>query len=158
MLIQEKLQNSKYSVIGIFGMRGSGKTYLSTKLQMPTDKVYYIDIVGAMRHELDNQKVAIVEVDTLISANQLNQFFTKMPEQKQFCFDISSMHRKNMVAFTDTLCDYLMQSGEECSLIVDECGEVLPQDMSEYSHRLESVARMGRNKGIINFTATTKSK
>ena len=159
MQIQKEINKLPYGVISAVGKRGAGKTYKVLHLDYPTDKVFWIDVVGAFRVEMENKEDTVVmQLDILGSKNELFKILDKC-EEKNILLDVSMLSRKDMCKTVDDVCDYLLMhvSGRFTStLVVDEIGETNPQDMTVYAHRLESVARMGRNKGINWLVMTTQ--
>jgi hypothetical protein len=156
-MLQQRINESNYMVIGILGMRGCGKTYLashSLDFSQKVDTAFYLDVVGAFRKEVPD--AVVIEVDTIPDYNSFREFLNKQTGKK-LLLDISNLTRKDMVDITDMLCDYLRRDfAKTCALIVDEVGELIPQSMEFYSHGLESCARMGRNKGVLYLVLITQ--
>jgi hypothetical protein len=159
MPIQKELDSLPYGVIGVLGLRGSGKTYLSSKLDFSkVDKVFYLDTVGAFSknfREWKNEKEFLSRGEFLI----LN--FSKLPDklscirafdapkEKHVVLNIMTLPSRDMVVFVDWLCEYLKWKKKPCALVADEVGEFCDQERVNYSYEFESVVRIGRNLGIL---------
>ena len=155
---QEIIENEKYAVITISGMRGSGKSYLASHLDFTSkvDLAIYIDVVGAFKKE--RQDIDYLDVDFLPKKEQIKHILNKAIEIKtrELIFDISYLSREEMVDFIDLLSEVLLQMNKKTAVIIDEVGEILEQEGKFYSHGLERLVRIGRNKNVLFVVMITQ--
>lgn len=163
MLIKE-VENSHSYVISIAGMRGSGKTLLATNWFDEIDKqdnVIFIDVVGALRNYLKDNKadVQVLDINKVVSASRLNEILKQIlieKKIKRILFDVSNLKRREMIYSVDVIFSFLLQYGADYSIVIDEIGELLPQNHVYYSEETERLIRIGRNKGIKRVLITTQ--
>ena len=161
MKVQDVIEKEPYAVVSIMGMRGAGKTYMTTQLidvlKVKTDIVIIIDIVGVYSEYLGSGK--IVRITKLYSEDVLYRFFNEHVKKGVYVFDISELDRGDMVEIINIISEWLLRKKEHkktASLIVDEVGEVLEQERGYYAERLESLVRIGRNKRVLYVIVTTQ--
>jgi len=149
--IQEIIDNEKYAVITIAGMRGTGKSYLGarTDFKHKVDLALYIDVVGAFKKE--RQDLDFLDIDYIPKEKQIKYILNKafQIDTKELILDISLLSRNEMVEFIDILSNCLIQLDKKIALVIDEIGEILEQEGKFYSHGLERIIRIGRNKNIL---------
>jgi len=155
---QEIIDNEKYAVISIAGMRGTGKSYLGAHLDFKNkvDLALYIDVVGAFKKEKPD--FDFLDIDYIPKEKQIKYILNKafQSDTKELILDISLLSRNEMVEFIDILSNCLIQLEKKIALVIDEIGEILEQEGKYYSHGLERIIRIGRNKNILFVVMITQ--
>ncbi len=155
--LQTYISSHEYAKVAILGMGGTGKTYLASTLDFPVQRIFYLDVVGAFRKFLGAAPdMQIFEGRIAPEASAIKPLLAHYTARR-FIFDISLMRRSEMVKLADNLAEYLLiENKQNCAMLVDECGELLPQDGGYYSEMLESCIRIGRNRGMTFSVLTSQ--
>jgi hypothetical protein len=163
-MILENLKKDSSYVITIAGMRGQGKTYLATRWFEEIDKqdkVIYIDVVGALKNYASENKMdlQVLTIDAVVSSSKLEEVLSNIfsgERIKKVLFDLSSLKRRDLIYTIDIIFSWLIKHGADYSVLIDEVGEIIPQNHLYYSEETERLIRIGRNKGIKKVVITTQ--
>ena len=145
------------AVITIAGLRGYGKTYLTSKLieqeQGKGHKIFVFDVVGALSKYLGYDFVLF---DKVYGKKTAKRLLDKLDKQQVVIFNISELTREEMVAQADVILSVLMSGNDHGVVVIDEVGELIPQRHEFYSNEVERLIRIGRNKGLGKVYMTTQ--
>jgi AraC-like DNA-binding protein len=147
------------AVIGILGMRKSGKTFLATRLKLPSDlkRIYYLDVVGAFsayaKHFASQEEEFAKKDYMILHLKDMPDKITfiraiNAVKEKHIIIDLSVLQGSDLSLVVEWFCEYVMYLKQPCAVIADEVAEFINQNRINYSNRFESLVRIGRNFGV----------
>ena len=135
----------KGKTVGIFGMKGTGKTYLTRELiHSTTQNAIVFDTIGAIKPN----NATMYEVEATDFTKQA-LLFTEIASntQKNVGVNLSNLVPSEIVKFTDWIFTIInVNKVKNKTVFVDEIADYLPQ-IGEKSKGLERMIRHGRNEG-----------
>lgn len=165
-ILKPNIENENITTITIMGTKGSGKTYgtaiLSNNIEV---KKVLFDITGTWTRDklLKNATYVNCNFDKNLNDKKLKDLSIKVlsdfgkSNKKNLVLNTINLNSENLTRFFEIINVLCKDAKGQISIIVDEAGEVFPQDTRRfYADESQKIVRLGRNWGISPYIIITQ--
>ena len=151
------LKSRNHFVLGVMGLRGTGKTFTSANLikLFPNERWLFYDVAGAIAHNNYIPGAEVLHVDELISEKYFYKILkTLFKKNNVVIVDMGRITGKTMSVIADYMSNFALRNG--LNVVIDEAGKILSQRSFNYSLRTEDLVTIGRNYGTGKIILITQ--
>ena len=146
-----ELKIEKGKTVGIFGQKGTGKTYLTREIIEATPKnAIVFDTIGALKP--NNAKIYEVDIKDLLKQAVMFAEISK-GTHRNVCVDLKRLTKEEIVRFTQAYLSFVEL--KDRYIFFDEMADYTPQ-IGKTVPELERLVRHGRNVGDTFFFNTQR--